>query len=211
MKSQRKNHLRRLLGITAVTAIAAFVAIGGFLIHAADKKRAFDGRLSIQVCKKLPNGQWQEIDKVSAPINFEASLIEAASGKIFNSNYNWSGTSEKGARFDSRLGGAGKVTADLTTGRFDITSLPLKLNLNGKLVSLNLPLTTESVNAPNGTNMSGKRARIVNRQGDIALVGFSVPVVINHEEQIVGGKKIVGQKKEELIFIARAEGKIAAK
>ncbi len=213
MKTHLKNKLPRILSLTAVTTLVAFVAVGGFLLHAAAKKREFSGKLTFKLCKKLPNGQWQEIDKGEGPISFEGTLLDAASGKQFTTNHVWNGTSAKGSSFSSSLQGTGKLNADLTSGKFDLTSVPLKLTAGGKTVIAEFALTTESVTTPNGESLSGKRARIVNKQSDIAVVGFSKPVVINHEEQIVGNKRVVDKKKvvEELIFIVRDEGKIAAK
>ena len=211
MKMQPK--LNRMLGLSAITTLAAFIAVGGFLLHAASKKREFSGKIAIKVCKKLPNGQWQEIDKAEGPLSFESNLIDAASGKEFTTNRVWSSTSAKGKNFNAALQGAGKLTADLTSGKFDFSSVPIKLSVGGKTVTADFSLTTETVSVPNGESLSGKRVRIVNKQGDIAVVGFSKPVVINHEEQFAGNNKLVDKKKvvEELIFIARAEGKIAAK
>lgn len=209
MKTQSK--MNRFLNITLMTTIAAFIAAGGFLIHATTKKRTFEGKLSIKVCKKLPNGQWEEIDKGEDRLSFEGNVIDAASGKQFNTNHVWSGTSAKGKRFSATPQGNLKVNADLVSGRFDLTSVPLRVNIGGKQHSVDLSLTTESISAPNGESLSGKRVKIVNKEGNIAVVGFSKPVVVNHEEQIAGNKNLAGQKKEELIFIARAEGTIAAK
>lgn len=213
MKTLLETQLHRILALTVVTTLITFLVVGGVLIQAASKKREFSGKLTFKVCRKLPNGQWQEIDKGEGPLRFEASLIEAAGAKQFTSNYVWNGTSTKGQGFSSALQGTGKVTADLTSGKFDLTSVPLKITSGGKTVLANFSLTTETVSAPNGESLSGKRARIVNKQGDIAVVGFSVPVVVNHEEQFTGNKKPADKKKvvEELIFIARAEGKIAAR
>lgn len=211
MKTQR--NLSRILGITALTTLVAFVAVGGFLLHAATQKREFNGKIAIKVCKKLPNGQWQEIDKAEGALSFEGNLAEAGSGKQFTTNRVWNSTSAKGQNFNAALQGAGKLTADLTSGKFDFSSVPIKLTVGGKTVVADFALTTETVSVPNGESLSGKRVRIVNKQGDIAVVGFSKPVVINHEEQFAGNKKLVDKKKvvEELIFIVRAEGKIAAK
>ncbi len=208
-----KTQLSRILGITALTTLAAFVAVGSFLLHAATKKREFSGKITIKVCQKLPSGQWLEIDKAEGPLSFEGNLIEAGSSKEFTTNRVWSSTSAKGKSFNAALQGAGKLTADLTAGKFDFTSVPIKLTVGGKTVIADFSLTTDTVSAPNGESLSGKRVRIVNKQGDIAVVGFSKPVVINHEEQFAGNKRVVDKKKvvEELIFIARAEGKIAAK
>lgn len=211
MKTQLK--MNRILSITIVTTIAAFVAVGGFLIHAATKKREFSGKISIKVCKKLPNGQWEEIDKGEGSVSFEGNLIEAASGKQFAANNVWNSTSAKGKSFSAALQGPVKLTADLTSGRFDLTSVPIRVSVNGKQHAVEFNMTTESVSVPNGESLSGKRTRIANKQGDIAVVGFSKPVVVNHEEQFASNKRLVDKKKvvEELIFIARAEGKIAAK
>ncbi|HEX4950661.1 MAG TPA: hypothetical protein VFZ34_28620 [Blastocatellia bacterium] len=211
MKTQFTLH--RMLSITVLATVVTFVAVGGLLLHAATKKRSFDGKLSFKVCKKLPNGQWQELEKGEDRISFEGNLIDAATSKQFATNHVWSGTSSKGNRFTATTQGNIKLNADLVSGRFDLTSVPIRLNLNGKQHPVEFTFTTESINAPNGESLSGKRVRIVNKQGDIAVVGVSKPVVINHEEQFAGNKKLVDQKKvvEEFIFIARAEGKIAAK
>jgi hypothetical protein len=211
MKMQR--NLSRILGITTLTTFTTFLVVGGFLLHAATQKREFSGKITIKVCKKLPNGQWQEIDKAEGPLSFDGNLAEAGSSKQFTTNRVWSSTSAKGQSFNAALQGAGKLTADLTSGKFDFSSVPIKLTANGKTVVADFSLTTDSVTVPNGESLSGKRVRIVNKQGDIAVVGFSKPVVVNHEEQFAGNKKLVEKKKvvEELIFIVRAEGRIAAK
>jgi hypothetical protein len=210
MKIQLQQKLNRVRNISLMTTLVAFIALGGFLIQAASKKRTFEGKLSFKVCKKLPNGQWQEVDKGEDRISFEGSLLEAASGKQFATNYVWNGTSSKGNRFTVSLRGDIKLNADLASGRFDLTSVPLRFNLNGKQHPVEFSFTTETVSAPNSETLSGKRVSIVNKQGDIAVVGVSKSVVINHEEQY---KKPSDKKGivEELIFIARAEGKIAAK
>lgn len=213
MKTQMKSYLHRIFSITAIMTLAAFVAVGGFLIHAASQKREFNGKLSFKVCKKLPNGQWQEIDKGEGPLRLEASLLEVASSKQFTTNHVWSGTSAKGKSFNSTLQGTGKVNADLASGKFELPSVPLKLASEGKSVLAEFAFTTESLTTPTGEQLSGRRARITNKQGDIAVVGFSKPVVVNHEEQYAVNKKLIDKKRvvEELIFIVRAEGRIAAK
>lgn len=213
MKTQMKSYLHRVFSIAVITTVVTFIAVGGFLIHAASQKREFNGKLSFKICKKLPNGQWQEIDKGEAPLSFEASLFEVASGKQFTSNHVWSGTSAKGKSFNSTLQGTGKVNADLASGKFELPSVPIKLASEGKSVLAEFAFTTESVRTPNGETLNGKRARITNKQGDITVVGFSKPVLVQREEQLVGTQKLVDKKKvvEEIIFIVRAEGRIAAK
>jgi hypothetical protein len=213
MNTQPKQNLRRVFSLTAITIVVTFATVSGFLLHGASKKSTFDGELTVTVCRKLPNGSWEVIDKARGNTSLEASLVELASSKEFTSNHVWNPTTEKGRRISTRLVRAGKVNADLNSGRFDITSLPIETVVDGKRIIADVPLTTESISAPNGESLTGKRARIVNRQAEIGLVGVSKPVVVNHEEQYAVNKRLVDKKKntEELIFIVKATGRIAAK
>lgn len=205
----QKYHLRRRLGLIAVTVVSALLITGSVFMHAATKKRTFDGKITFKICKKLPSGQWEEIDKGEDRVSVEGNLVDAASGKLFNTNHVWNGTSAKGNRFTATAAGNAKVNADLASGRFDLPAVPVRFTLNGKQTLTEFSFTTESLRLPNGESVSGKRARISGKQGDIALVGFSKSIRVPVEgANAAGGKKPL---IDELVLIGRFEGLIAAK
>ncbi len=214
MYTQPKNCPKRII-ISVITMLCLCAAFAGFVLQAATKKRVFDGKLSVKVCKKLANGQWQELDKITAPISFEASVTEVASGKIYETNQRWYGTSEKGRRFDSQLGGRGTASADITSGRIDLKTVPLKIVIDGKQETLLASLSTEGASAPNGESLPGKRAKIIGRQAEVAVAGFTAIKSNVIEEKSAGGTdtKALAEKKQtqELIFLIRAEGRLTAK
>jgi len=172
--------LRRILGATSMTIILALAAFGVLIAQSATKKRSFDGRLAVEVQRKLPNGQFEILDTAQGFQQFDASLLEAASslpeatsGKKFTSSHEWKSRSSKGNDFSVRLTSAGQVNANLQTGQFDLKALPFEVTVNGKKEKVVLDLTTELVRAPDGTPINGKRARIVGNSGNITLVGCS--------------------------------------
>jgi hypothetical protein len=207
---------RRLVGITLITAIAMLALLGIALAEAA-KKRSFDGRVVVRVLKKGQLGQWREVDRVEGPLNFQASLLDAALGKEVTSDHFWSARSAKGRNFNLRLAGIGKVSADLEAGRFDLKQLPFELVVAGKKQRVSLDFTTESVNAPNGETLNGKRGSVINRAADVGVVGFSSlrgndlieegNEAALKKENFIQGRKI----PQELIFLVRAEGRVAAR
>lgn len=164
--SKTRNLLR--LVTVALMTLAAF----GWLAAEAGKQRDASGTITLELCKKGENGQWQVIDRIKSPVNFTASVMDLAAGKEITSNFSWRGTSEKGLRAEGRMLRAGKVKLDVTRGMLEL-DLPMEATVNGKKIPLNVKLTTESVSSPTG-QLSGKKASLNNGTMTGGIVGFSV-------------------------------------
>jgi hypothetical protein len=205
---------RRLVGVTLITIIAMLALLGIALAEAA-KKRSFDGRVVIRVLKKGQLGQWREVDSVDSPLNFKASLLDAAAGKEATSDHFWSARSAKGRNFSLRLAGAGKISADLEAGRFDLKQFPFEVGVAGKKHRILLDLSTEGASPPNGQTLNGKRGPVVNRAADVGVVGFSSLKgndLIEEDREPVATKKEAESRKgpQELLILVEAKGRIAA-
>ncbi len=224
--SKTRNLLR--LVTVALMTLAAF----GWLAAEAGKQRDASGTITLELCKKGENGQWQVIDRIKSPVNFTASVMDLAAGKEITSNFNWRGTSEKGLRAEGRMMRAGKVKLDVMRGMLEL-DLPMEATVNGKKIPLNVKLTTESLSSPTG-QISGKKASLNNGTLTGGIVGFSVikqrdlvdemakvgdnsgSMLARKVEQkkeirtsgVVGGS---GGLSEELIVVMRGDGTVRAR
>jgi hypothetical protein len=223
-----KTKTRKLVAVMVVT-LSAF----GWLAAEAGKQRDANGTITLELCKKGANGQWEVIDRIKSPVNFTASVMDLAAGKEITSNFNWRGTSEKGLRAEGRMMRAGKVKLDMTRGMLEL-DLPMEATVNGKKIPLNVKLTTESISSPTG-QISGKKASLSNGTLTGGIVGFSVikqrdlvdelakvgdnngSLVARKAEQkkegirtsgVVGGSAGLS---EELIVVMRGDGTVRAK
>lgn len=217
------------LAAAALITVAAF----GWLMAEAGKQRDASGTLTLELCKKGANGQWEVIDRVKSPVSFSASVLDLAAGKEITSNFSWRGTSEKGLRAEGRMLRAGKVKLDVLRGLLEL-DLPMEATVNGKKIPLNVKLTSESISSPTG-QISGKRAELNGKTLTAGIVGFSVirqrdlvdelakvgdnngSLVARKTEQkkegirtsgTVGGS---GGLSEELIVVMRGDGVVRAK
>ncbi len=212
--------------------LAALIAIGafGWLMAEAGKQRDASGTITLELCKKGENGQWQVIDRVKSPVNFTASVMDLAAGKEITSNFSWRGTSEKGMRAEGRMLRAGKVKLDVTRGLLEL-DLPMEATVNGKKIPLNVKLTSESISSPTG-QISGKKASLYNGTLTAGIVGFSAIKQRDLVDELAkvgdnNGTRKADQKKEsirtsgvvggsgglseELIVVMRGDGTVRAK
>ncbi|HQR32322.1 MAG TPA: hypothetical protein PLK30_06275 [Blastocatellia bacterium] len=228
----RFNVSRRFkqFAIAALFTVAAF----GWLMAQAGKQRDASGTITLELCKKGANGQWEVIDRVKSPVNFTASVMDLAAGKEITSNFSWRGTSEKGLRAEGRMLRAGKVKIDVTRGLLEL-DLPMEATVNGKKIPLNVKLTSESISSPTGL-ISGKKASLNNGTLTAGIVGFSVIKQRDLVDELAkvgdnnGARKVeqkAEQKKEgirtsgvvggsgglseELIVVMRGDGTVRAK
>lgn len=223
-----KTGTRKLpkLILAALITVAAF----GWLMAQAGKQRDASGTITLELCKKGANGQWQVIDRVKSPVNFTASVMDLAAGKEITSNFSWRGTSEKGMRAEGRMLRAGKVKIDVTRGLLEL-DLPMEATVNGKKIPLNVKLSTESISSPTG-QISGKKASLNNGTLTAGIVGFSVIKQRDLVDELAkvgdnNGTRKADQKKEnirtsgvvggsaglseELIVVMRGDGTVRAK
>ncbi len=223
-----KTETRKLpkLILAALITVAAF----GWLMAEAGKQRDASGTITLELCKKGANGQWEVIDRVKSPVNFTASVMDLAAGKEITSNFSWRGTSEKGMRAEGRMLRAGKVKIDVTRGLLEL-DLPMEATINGKKIPLNVKLSTESISSPTG-QISGKKASLSNGTLTAGIVGFSVIKQRDLVDELVkvgdnNGTRKAEQKKEgirtsgvvggsgglseELVVVMRGDGTVRAK
>ncbi len=212
--------------------LAALITIGafGWLMAEAGKQRDASGTITLELCKKGANGQWEVIDRVKSPVNFTASVMDLAAGKEITSNFSWRGTSEKGMRAEGRMLRAGKVKIDVTRGLLEL-DLPMEATVNGKKIPLNVKLSTESISSPTG-QISGKKASLNNGTLTAGIVGFSVIKQRDLVDELAkvgdnNGTRKAEQKKEgirtsgvvggsaglseELVVVMRGDGTVRAK
>lgn len=223
-----KTGTRKLpkLMLAALITVAAF----GWLMAQAGKQRDASGTITLELCKKGANGQWEVIDRVKSPVNFTASVMDLAAGKEITSNFSWRGTSEKGMRAEGRMLRAGKVKIDVTRGLLEL-DLPMEATVNGKKIPLNVKLSTESISSPTG-QISGKKASLNNGTLTAGIVGFSVIKQRDLVDELAkvgdnNGTRKADQKKEsirtsgvvggsgglseELIVVMRGDGTVRAR
>lgn len=213
-----------------VLAGLIIVAAVGWMMAQAGKQRDASGTITLELCKKGANGQWEVIDRVKSPVNFTASVMDLAAGKEITSNFSWRGTSEKGMRAEGRMLRAGKVKIDVTRGLLEL-DLPMEATVNGKKIPLNVKLSTESISSPTG-QISGKKASLNNGTLTAGIVGFSVIKQRDLVDELAkvgdnNGTRKADQKKEgirtsgvvggsaglseELIVVMRGDGTVRAK
>ena len=212
--SSLKSKLARI-----TCAVVVLLAVCGLLLAEAGKQREATTNVTIEICKKGPNGQWEIIDRAKAPANFTASILDLASGKELTSNVNWSAKTEKGTQLNVKLARAVKVKLDATRGLLELDT-PFAVTANGKQVALTSKLTTESLSTPIGQLVGKKAALNVSAKTLTAgVVGFGSIKQRDVIDEVlrgvnaqgapatVGGTKIV----DELIIVIKGDGRVVAK
>jgi len=226
---QSQSVPRRVFGLL----LALTLAFGIIVADSVSKQRDASGIITLELCRKGANGQWEVIDRVKSPVNFTASVADLAAGKEINSNFSWRGTSEKGLRAEGRMLRAGKVRLDVLRGLLEL-DLPMEATVNGKKIPLNVKLTTESVSSPTG-QLRGKRAELNGNTLTGGIVGFSTIKQRDLVDELAkvgdNNKSAFGQKleqkkdsirtsgvvggsgglSEELIVVLRGDGKVTAR
>ena len=206
---------RLIIGVT----LTLLIAFGALIAHTVTKQREATTNVTIEICKKGPNGQWEIIDRAKAPANFTASILDLASGKELTSNVNWSAKTEKGTQLNVKLARAAKVKLDATRGLLELDT-PFAVTANGKQTALTSKLTTESISTPIG-QLSGKKADLNIRAKTLTagVVGFGsikqrdvideVLRGVNAKAKVatVGGARTV----DELIVVIKGDGRVVAK
>lgn len=200
-----------LSSLVALIVWSAFAANG-----VLRQKRDFNGTLHIQICRKAANGSWEVIDEAKINSSFTTNLLQAGRTEKLNTNFQWRARSAKGNDLSFRLIGNADPRFNPTNGFFELRNTNYELTVLGVRQNIVFDLTTESINAPNGT-FSGKRAQINGNAGTLALVGVSKfrpgPALLQKlaenkplAEQIGLGKKPL----EDFIVVSRIEGTITA-
>ncbi|HEX9654595.1 MAG TPA: hypothetical protein VGA99_12875 [bacterium] len=139
-----------------VLAITTIVAFGGLIARTATRPMAVQLKSHIQICQKNEKGSWEVIDEVGPEtLNFEASLLELASGKKVNSAFNWQTKSKKGLPYSVRLHEPASINLNPVNGQLD-ADLKFAITYDGQTAVVTGKLTTESVDGPRGLR-KGKR------------------------------------------------------
>lgn len=218
MKRNSITRSRRVIKIALLSSLIALLAFGAFATNAVLKqKRDFNGTLHIQICRKGANGNWDVIDEAKINSSFTTNLVQFGRNEKLNTDFNWQARSAKGNDLSFRLVGNADPRFNPTNGFFELRNTNYELTVLGVRQNIVFDLTTESLNAPNGT-FSGKRAQINGNTGTLALVGVSKfkpnPALLQKlaankslAEQIGLGKKPL----EDFIVVSRIEGTITAK
>lgn len=213
-----KRNSITIIKTALLSSLIALLAFGALATNTALKqKRDFNGTLHIQICRKGANGNWDVIDEAKINSSFTTNLIQAGRAEKLNTDFNWQARSAKGNDLSFRLVGNADPRFNPTNGFFELRNTNYELTVLGVRQNIVFDLTTESINAPNGT-FSGKRAQINGNTGTLALVGVSKfkpsPALLQKlaankplAEQIGLGKKPL----EDFIVVSRIEGTITAK
>ncbi len=212
-----RSRQHRVIGVVLLSSILALLAFGALATNAVlRQKRDFSGTLHIQICRKGANGAWEILDEARINSSFTTNLIQFGRNEKLNTAFNWQARSAKGNDLSFRLVGNADSRFNPTTGFFELRNTNYELTVLGVRQNIVFDLTTEPINAPNGT-FSGKRATINGNTGTLALVGVSKfkpsPALLQKlaenkplAEQLNLGKKPL----EDFIVVSRIEGTITA-
>lgn len=164
-----KSSTRKLMAVTMLLLVGA----GALIADTVSKQRDAMTTVTLELCKKGANGQWEVIDRAKGPANFTASVMDLASGKEMTSAVNWNVKSEKGRQMNVKLARAVKVNLNPTSGLMQLDT-PLMATVDGMQIPLNVKLTTESMSTPIG-QLSGKKAdlNLSTRTLTADVVGFT--------------------------------------
>lgn len=218
MKRNSITRSQHIIKTALLSSLIALLAFGAFATNAVLKqKRDFNGTLHIQICRKGANGNWDVIDEAKINSSFTTNLIQAGRNEKLNTDFNWQARSAKGNDLSFRLVGNADPRFNPNNGFFELRNTNYELSVLGVRQNIVFDLTTESINAPNGT-FSGKRAQVNGNTGTLALVGVSkfrpsqalLQKLAENKplaEQIGLGKKPL----EDFIVVSRIEGTITAK
>lgn len=149
--------INRKFKIGALIVFAAVCVVGAMIAETVTKPMDVDLQTSIQVCKKSDKG-WEVIDQLGpANLKFEASMIDMAMGKQFDSKFKWSTMSKNGVEYSARLSQPVTMSFDPMTGKMegDVKFDCTWNKMAGKIMG---HLTTDSVSGPLGA-VNGKRAK----------------------------------------------------
>ena len=159
--------LLRTLGLVLVLVSV----LGWRVFEAVTAERSFEGRISAQGIRKLPDGKSELIEEFqNSAINFRMSVAELARGKQVTTNWVLNGKTAKGRPVTVRLARPGGADVNLQAGTVALR-LPLEFDVGGKKFQKEVTLSTEqSVSGPSGI-VRGKRASIQNGVAPVAVVG----------------------------------------
>ena len=145
-------------------------AAGALAARALFAERQVTTGVTLKLCKKNTSGGWDIIEQARGTLNFTANVADAASGQI-STDHVWNFRGDKGTEGTTRVR-PGRFNYNSGTGLLTF-DLPFEVALkNGKRITRNVQLTTESLATPIG-QLSGKRAVV---QGDsiiAILIGFT--------------------------------------
>jgi hypothetical protein len=213
-----QTKFRRVLKDVVLCSFALVIVVSAWAANAIlREKRDFNGTLHIQICRKAANGSWEVIDEAKINSSFTTNLIQAGRNEKLNTAFNWRARSAKGHDLSFRLVGNADPRFNPTTGFFELRNTNYELTVLGVRQNIVFDLTTESINAPNGT-FSGKRAQVNGNTGTLALVGVSKfrpsPALLQKlaENKPLAEQLGIGKKPlEDFIVVSRIEGTITAR
>lgn len=218
MKTKVSTFASRTRLIASVT-LTLLVAFGALIADTVSKQRDATTNVTLEICKKGANGQWDIIDRAKAPANFTASVMDLASGKELTSNVNWSAKTEKGTALNVKLGRGVKVNLNPQRGLLELDT-PFEISVNGKKMMLVTKLTTESISTPIG-QLVGKRAdlNIQAKTLTAGVVGFGSTKQRDVIDEILRGVESKGKAAtvggtravDELIVVIKGDGRVVAK
>jgi hypothetical protein len=194
MKSNRQHPKLAALIATALLIAAA----GGLVAHSLTKPQTIELKTHIRICQKTEKGAWEVIDEVGpATLNFEASLLELATGRKVSSQFVWQTKTKKGRSYTARLLDQADIDFNPATGQF-VAGLKFEVTLDGKKATVPGKLTTESFSGPLG-NLKGKRAA-----GILGKNATTMTLVSANSFQPAG-------ESEPLLLVCREEYKLSPK
>lgn len=208
---------RRVLKAVVLSSFALVIVISAWATNALFReKRDFKGTLQFQVCAKGPNGTWDVIDEAKINTNFSNNFFQAGRNERLSTDFTWSVRSAKGFDVSFRLVGNAEPRFDPTTGQFELRNAIYEVTLLGVKQNTPFNLTTETINAPNGT-FSGKRAQINGNTGSLSLVAVSKfrphPLLLKklaEDKQLAARLGVANKPLDELVVVSRVEGTVTA-
>ena len=164
-----------LVGLSVLTVLAW---IGIAVATTVARPMDFQLRTQVQFMEQNPQGKWVPVDQIPpTDVQFEASLIEVATGQTVTSAFVLDTTTTKGKRFRSRLLGEASVDFNPVTGQLD-ARMTFEVEYDGQVAQVPAVITTEARNTPDGSIRGVRADNLFGRQPTRATVVSANPMTL---------------------------------
>lgn len=164
-----------LVGLSVLTVLAWIgIAVATTVAQPMD----FQLRTQVKFMEQNPQGKWVPVDQLPpTDVQFEASLIEVATGQTVTSAFVLDTTTTKGKRFRSRLLGEANVDFNPVTGQLD-ARMTFEVEYDGQVARVPSVITTEARNTPDGSIRGVRADNLFGRKPTRATVVSANPMTL---------------------------------
>jgi hypothetical protein len=182
--------------------VTAFAAVTAKLLF---ENHQVNADLTLKLCKKNANGDWDTIDQAQGAVSFTATTTGIASGDV-NTSHNWRFRSQQGRQVNVSLQHAGRFRLDVPDGWLNL-DLPFTVEVDGKRINQSIRLTNESISTPFGQK-GGQKVEIDGRSVTAILIGLATvkerDLAPPRVTGVVGGS---GGLNNELVLVLEVNGR----